>query len=77
MLAAPAAFQLQSANYPIRRLKILFQPPAIVLSLKFVEEVIDLEEGCRCVILARQLCLPREESRIPGPFARQLYGPGT
>ena len=44
---------------------------ASVASLKFVEEVIDLEEHSRCVIPARLSCLAREESRIAGPCARQ------
>ena len=46
-----------------------------VASLKFVGEIIGLEEGSRCVIPARLGGLAREESRIVGPFARQIQHP--
>jgi hypothetical protein len=36
-----------------------------------VEEIVYLENGSLFVIPARLSCLAREESRNPGPFARQ------
>ena len=41
------------------------------MNLKFVQEIDALEDSSRSVIPARLRCLAREESRIPGPFARQ------